>query len=165
MSLTDDIFMAHHAPKKILQKHFVTPVNEMMTLALAFTFGIIVFCALLPALKTASLQDNIPFIAMILPAAFATFGLLPICLIIIGSLQAILLKAIGLKGRIDFGRRGFIWALIVSSPWILLSAAASAYSFYNIHIVFSFIAFMIFSWHYIISIYVNHTLSKYNFLS
>ena len=160
MSLTDEIIAAHRKPREVLSRHFKLPMNEVLTLALALTFGLIVFCALLPSLRASSYEMGTPFVASLLPAAFGAFGLLPIILIMLGSLQAMVQRLLGGQGRSDFARRGLVWSLVVAGPWILLSGIAQVY----LPSVFAWplaaIPFVVFAWQWVHAIKLNEKLSS-----
>ena len=120
MSVLDDIIAAHHAPGALYRRHFHAPVSEVLTLKLCLVVGFMTLISLLPGLRLTALEANQPFVAYVLPAAYGCIVLMPILLILVGSVIGWLYRVFGVVGFGPIARRALALAFLALLPWLLL---------------------------------------------
>lgn len=125
MALVDDIIRGHYAPRKPLEDQRDTIGNEVLTLAMALAFGFLSFVAAVPGLVVEARLLDKPVSAIMLPSAFGTLALLPLFTYLIAAIQRGIARLLGGQGTGAEARRGLVWSLLVSSPWVLLSGLIS----------------------------------------
>ena len=157
MSLMDDIVKAQYKPKAVLSEQFETAENEVLTFSLMLVFGLLVFISLVPQLAVVARESGDPLSSLLLGPAFATLGLVPMVLYLVAAMQrglAILFGGTGSGGR---ARRGVVWALLASTPFMLASGILS--ETWPFGLIFAIASLTVFLINWILAIYLNEVQS------
>jgi hypothetical protein len=127
MGLISDIGLAWRAPGRLIRAKLAGGVREDRALALAMAVGLMVFVAQWPRLaREAHLDPLVPFDARMGGALLGAVFILPLILYLVAALSHLVARALGGGGSWFGARLTLFWAMLASTPAMLLHGLASA---------------------------------------
>ncbi len=127
MALVTDIVATYRGPGRVVGRLLAAPMNEGRALALLMGGCVVLFIARWPALaRQAHLQDD--DLQMLLGSSlFATVFMLPLLFYGLAFLGHLIARALGGQGSAYGARVALFWALLASSPLILLNGLVAGF--------------------------------------
>jgi hypothetical protein len=127
MALVSDITATYRGPGRVVGRLLAAPANEGRALALLMGACVVLFIARWPALaRQAHLQDK--DLQMLLGGTlFATVFLLPLLLYALAFVAHLVARGLGGRGSAYGARVALFWALLASSPLILLNGLVAGF--------------------------------------
>ncbi|MCM2562221.1 YIP1 family protein [Lutimaribacter sp. EGI FJ00015] len=127
MALMRDITATYRGPGRVVGRLLAAPTNEGRALALVMGACVVLFIARWPALaRQAHLQDE--DLQMLLGSTlFATVFMLPLLFYVLGLVAHLLARGLGGKGTAYGARIALFWALLASSPLVLLNGLVAGF--------------------------------------
>lgn len=121
MSVVADIAESWRHPSRVMRRHLARGRSEPFVFSLLMVFLLVAFIAYWPAAaRVAAFDPGKPVAAQLLPFAMGGLAAIPM-LYLLAALGAGVARALGGRGGWYGGRMALFWALVVSSPLVLLS--------------------------------------------
>ncbi|MGQ0610437.1 MAG: YIP1 family protein [Paracoccaceae bacterium] len=121
MSVVADIAESWRHPARVMRRHLARGRSEPFAFSLLMVFLLVAFIAYWPAAaRVAALDPGKPVAAQLLPFAMGGLAAIPM-LYLLAAFGAGVARVLGGRGGWYGGRMALFWALVVSSPLVLLS--------------------------------------------
>jgi hypothetical protein len=156
MAVSDDILASYRGPRRVVARILSAPRREDRPLGYLIAALIVGFIALWPGMaREAHFAPEVPLGQRMLAAALGMLVLVPVFYIVAGA-GTYVAKFIG--GKLDFygGRVALFWALLASSPLMLLQGLVSGFIGTSLQLtVTGLLVFGVFFWFWISGLRVS----------
>jgi hypothetical protein len=128
MALTQDIFATYKGPRRVVARFLAQGRNEVRALLFLLIAGVLMFIASMPyQAREAQIDPDVPLAARMYWSAFLWIFLVPFLLYIFAAIVFGLARLAG-RNITGYGvRLSLFWALLASSPVILLLGLIAAF--------------------------------------
>lgn len=128
MTVTGEILTTWRRPRDLLRGKLAEGPREDRALAVLMGACSLIFVAQWPALsRAATLDPSVPLDARIGGALMATVFILPIALYALAAISHLVAKAFGGKGSHSGARLALFWALLCTTPLMLLNGLVAGF--------------------------------------
>lgn len=127
MSVVADIVESWRHPARVMRRHLARGRSEPFAFSLLLVFLLVSFIARWPAAaRVSALDPAIPVSPQLIPFAMGSLAAIPV-LYLLAALGAGAARALGGQGSWYGGRLALFWALVVSSPLVLLTGLVAGF--------------------------------------
>lgn len=121
MSVVNDIAESWRHPARVMRRHLARGRSEPFAFSLLLVFLLVSFIARWPlAARVSALDPAIPISPQLLPFALGGLAAVPM-LYLLAAVGAGAAQALGGQGSWYGGRLALFWALVTTSPMVLLT--------------------------------------------
>lgn len=121
MGVASDILRAYVAPRAVFRARLGGGVREDRALVILMAACLLIFVGRWPALQRESLETGQDFLILVGATLFAWLFIMPLAAYAMGSLSHLIARAFGGSGSDYTARFALFWALLVASPFWLLT--------------------------------------------
>lgn len=127
MSVTSDITATYRGPRKVIAQLLQMGAREDRLLAVLMGFCALLFVAQMPRLAREAHLTGQELNPMLGGSLLALVFILPLILYLLAWMVHLVVRAVGGHGDAYRGRLTLFWALLASSPLILLNGLVSGF--------------------------------------
>ncbi|WP_109464507.1 YIP1 family protein [Albibacillus kandeliae] len=127
MAVTSDITATYRGPGRVVERLLAAGQRDDRALAFLMAFCLLMFIAQMPRLARQAYLTGEELNPLLGGALLGWIVIAPLCFYLIAAVSHVLIKAVGGKGSFYGARLALFWALLASTPVLLLHGLTAGF--------------------------------------